>query len=49
MSDPRRDLAYSTVCTDRHTVTVATWTDGPGLGFRIMLDGSELDTGTIPR
>lgn len=48
MRDTRRDLAYATRCTDRHAVTVATWTAGADLGFRFMVDGSELDAGTIP-
>lgn len=49
MSDTRRDLAYATAQSDRHTVTVATWTAGTELGYRIMLDSRELDAGTITR
>lgn len=43
----RRNLAYSTVCSDRHTITVATWDDPDGLGYRIMLDSVELDAGRV--
>lgn len=48
MSDRRRRLSYATRCTDRHAVTVATWeADRDRLGFRLMVDGCELEAGTI--